>query len=287
MKKILFILNYRAGTHLWLFTNGSKSCLFSNIKDRNKKNFKPLTNQNAEGTVITKEWTGSNSSFWLPTIPKKICPCENYFSLSPEQINDNLPFSHFALNVHIGNWWGEVDSHLEVPEPYDIDTPVKFAAQDLLSLPGKQEDWKFIYIMRDGRNQLESLRNFPGGIEEQYHKKDPVNYFQVLCKTYRNKARLALDCQKQLPNFKIIKFEDLTSNCLDTTKEIYKFIDLPLDEEFVTHAYNLTISSKRDKKHSSFKDKDYHNRWKSWNNWEINTFKNIAGNELEEMNYKW
>ncbi len=285
MKKILFILNYRAGINLFLFTNGMKEVPFTaSQKTKEIVGGKELINPEGLEIPSLENWTGSKEAFWLPTIPERICPCESYWISNIENTLQKNPISeYFSWYTTIGNWWGEVKSHTEVPEPYDINTPVKFGASDLALLPGN--NWKFIYITRDGRNQLSSLRNIPGGIEQEYNKKDPQDYFQVLCKTYRNKARIALDCHKYLDNFKIIKFENLISNCIGTIKEIYNFIELPLNEEYITKAYELTLS--RREQHSSFTTKDYNERWKSWTTWEIEIFKKIAGKELEEMGYIW
>lgn len=282
-KRILFILNYRAGTNLFLFTNGMKEVPFTaSQKTKEIMGGKELINPSSSGCVIRDDFTGSPQSFYLPTIPEKICPCENYWVSNIENtLQRDPPFEYFSWHTTIGNWWGEVQSHTEVPGPYDIDTPVKFGWNDLALLPGG--NWKFIYLTRDGRNQLESLRNIPGGIEQEYHRKDPENYFQVLCKTYRNKARVALDCKKYL-DFKIVKFENMTQDCLGTMRDIYNFIGLPIDEEFVRQAYELTLS--RREQHSSFKTKDWNDRWKShWSSWEIEKFKEIAGKELDEMGY--
>lgn len=250
---------------------------------------RPLINPLVKSTrVFTQEeqgWEASPHAFWLPTIPGESVPCENYFA---RNIDDTLatcpPFKNFSWHVHVGDWWGDVGSHEEVPLPYEVITPVRFGPHELLALPGR--GWRFIYMVRDGRNQIESLRNIPGGIESEKHQKNPQDYFQVLCKGFRNRARLALDCQTKVPGFKMYRFENFIQDPLKTMNDIYEFLGLGLDRDFVTKAWNLTLEAGVQKQHSSFKTSNFDNRWHSWSDWEKETFDRLAGKELEELGYK-
>ena len=291
MRKILFILNYRAGTNLWNFINGMPKVGFAaSQKTRDIVGGKPLVNPEVlapwawRGAGDWKVWQGSQYSFFLPTDPPEMCPCENYFQRGIEDtLATNPPFEFFSWHVHIGDWWGVARSD-EVPEPYEVVTPVRFGPDELRALPG--DDWKVVYIVRDGRNQIESLRNIPGGIEQDRHREDPRDYFEVLCKAFRNRARLAVDAYDQLDNFMIFRFEDLVADPVLWMRGVYDFVGLPLDEGFVQRAFDLTVSSKAAKRHSSFQSRTgFNERWHSWTDWEKETFYRIAGRELDELGY--
>ncbi len=281
MRKILFVLNYRAGTNLFRFVSGKRSVPFST----NPLKSEPLVNSEvSDSAIVIDNWKGTSQCFFLPTIPSGLCPCENYFARG---IEDSLalapPTDYFAWQVHIGDWWGEAKS-ADVPGPYDIVTPVRFGVDELRALPGS--DWKIIYIVRDGRNQIESLRSIPDGIEADRLAADPDDYFEVLCKAFRNRARLAIDAEQELAGFRIFRFEDLVENPVNWMQNVYDFIELPLNRKFVQQASDLTISSRAAVRHSSFSSRSKLNeRWYSWTDREKNIFEYIAGNELRELGY--
>jgi len=289
MRKILFILNYRAGTNLWGLLNGRKEVPFvASLKTRAIVGGTSLVNPDAfDPPASISDWEGSKHSFFLSTSPPKTCPCENCLAAGQSvenSLSTNPPFDFFAWHTQIGDWWGEARS-CEVPEPYEVKTPVRYGPEELKNLPG--DDWRFIYIVRDGRNQIESLLNIPGGIEQDKWNEDSVDYFEVLCKGFRNRARLALDCQDQLPNFRMFRFEDFASDCVGILKEMYSFSGLQLDEGFAQKAYEMTVATKIQQYHSSFgSGKNILSRWKTWQPWQKKTFALIAGNELVQLGYE-
>ena len=160
----------------------------------------------------------------------------------------------------------------------------RYGVNEIRALTG---NWKVIYIIRNGRNQIESLRNIPGGVEMERHNEDPEDYFEVLCKGFRNRARIALDCEAQLSNFKMFRFEDLVSDPVYTIRMMYHHAGLVLDEEFVRRAYQCTLDNNMIKQHSSFGSaKNLHKRWVNWTEKEQAIFNKIAGKELEELGYE-
>jgi hypothetical protein len=289
MRKILFILNYRSGTNLWLFTNGKKRVNFTASPQMSEiKGGKPLINPEVDECIPSvKGWSGSRNSFFLPTKSPKVCPIEQALAVDgniDKVLSDPPPFDYFAWYTHMGDWWGEAKSK-DVPEPYDVETPVRYGPSEIRNLPG--EDWKVIHLIRDGRNQIESLLNIPGGYEEGKFKEDPNDYFEVLCKGFRNRSRMALDCLYSLPNFRLFKFEDFMTSPVDILSRMYLFAGLKIDEAFVTNAYNLTLKRKVYKQHSSFGSfKNIHSRWKEWSSRKKSVFKEIAGKELIELGYE-
>jgi hypothetical protein len=289
MRKILFILNYRAGTNLWHLLSGKRQVAFCpSISTRAIVGGAPIVNPQVSepGYAYTSNWSGSKDSFWLPTVPEKTCPCENLLA-EGQSIENSLssspPFNFFAWHTQIGDWWGQCKSK-EVPAPYEVNTPVRYGPDEIRSLPGN--DWKVIYLVRDGRNQIASLINIFGGIEEQRYLSEPKDYFEVLCKAFRNRARLAVDCQNQLDNFKLFRFEDFIKNHQAIMKQMYNFAGLSINLKFIKAAYKLTISKEIGKYHSSFPSKSkFSNRWENWSQWEKDTFYSIAGKELFELGY--
>ena len=270
--KILFILNYRSGTNVWKFLNGKHTVAFSaSNKTRAIVGGQPLVNPDV------KEDHGN--AFWLPTDPANTVWCDYYYSLDHVDRGQQ----HNAFYTSHGDWWGPAKS-AETPEPYEVECEPRYGPKELLA---KGPEWRFIYICRDGRNQLESLRNIPGGIEQELHAADPQDYFEVLCKGYRNRMRMALDCKQKIPSFKIVRFEDLVSDPVGTMDRMYNHCGLYVDKEFVQSAWDHSIDKGMNKQHSSFKGKGkLHNRWDTWTEWEKETFDRIAGNELKELGYQ-
>jgi len=229
-------------------------------------------------------WKGSEASHWMSTVQKKTSVSEHIYSLQLQEIIDmNPPLDFLAFRGNVGDWWGDVKSHEEVPGPYDTSTFYRFGPDELSSLPG---DWRFLYLIRDGRNQIESMMNIVGGVEEQKSKQNKDDYFLVLCKGWRNRARLALDCQKRLQNFRLFHFENLITEPMKTMKAVYSFLDLELDKDKVQKAWDFSVSQVR-KSHSSFCDNTKtNNRYSFWTDWQKEQFNNIAGKELIELGYK-
>jgi hypothetical protein len=289
MRKILFIRNYRSGTNLINFLLGKKMTSFSaNSTIRKVYQGKPIINPAVvHKNAFSGSWVGTEHSFFLPTNPPEICPCENLLITGhniQSVLDHNLNSPYFAWYTQHGDWWGESTS-ATVPEPYEVETGVRYGPNDLLSLPGN--DWKFIYFLRDARNQIESLRNLPGGIEGEKQKDNPTDYFELLCKAFRNRARMTIDSNNQLSNFIIIRFEDLVRSPIKTLSEAFSFSGLCLDQNFIKKSLALSKTKKTVEQHSSFKSKkNINKRWSNWSKWEVDTFKSIAGNELIELGYE-
>lgn len=279
MKKALFLLNYRGGSSLFNLLNGCHT-IYSIHEDKDYLNpfvFEEDRIVNIEGINCTPH------SFWMATIPYKTCISEHLYSYNPEQITAlDLNIDLFSWYGNVGDWWGEVKSHSEVPEPYTSNTFYRFGPEELISLG---EDWSFVYLSRDPRNQIESLYNVRGGYEESKRLKDPRDYFQVLCKGSRNRMRMAIDCKNKLQNFKLFYFEDLIKNPVEVMKLVYDFLDLDLNKTYVENSYKFSLDIK--KTHSSFgSTKKVNKRWLCWTDWKKDLFKEIVGQELIELGYE-
>ena len=267
MKKVIFFLYYRSGSSIFRYLCGEEWVRLEQMGLIEEANIK------------RQELIDSGKPFYLPTIPKETCSVKHGSDgIFKTDIQNNQ-----AWITHIGDWWGQLPSN-RIPMPYEDKTWTKWSKQDLQKLPG---DWNFVSLIRDGRNQIESLRNNKGGIEEKLNNQDSKDYFKVLCKAFRNRARLAIDCQ-ELNNYTMFKFEDFISNPVSVMREMFIAADLSLNEEYCKSILKVVRQSDVEKAHSSFKDKSAVNqRWHNWSEEEILTFKEIAGKELEELGYSW
>ena len=281
MRQIFFILNDRAGTNLWKFLAGRHTVEFWASKAMQEiRNGRLLTNPDVESpTAQLGDWQGGDKSWFLPTVPAKACPCD----IVDNKPNTDLKFDYHAWWMAHGDWWGDATS-ATVPGPYDLPCETRYGPDELKQYKG---DWRFIYITRDGRNQIESLLNLPGGFEPERFKENPQDYFEVVCKAWRNRARMALDNQAQLTNFKVFHFENFVANPVDTISDMLEFAGLEADRGFIQRAHTLITERKMAKQHSSFGSLEKLNqRWESWEDWQKETFTEIAGKELEELGYK-
>lgn len=203
---------------------------------------------------------------------------------------------NWCICTHIGDWWGELPSY-DIPTPYGSPTPMKWSYIELSNPIYK--DLKFINLIRSGKNTIESTRRTRGrrtGIsrqetyEERKNRENPRDYFKVLCKSWRNKVHIALDCQTMLTTsrYKIFSFEDLRLNPVETINKIYQFLfNLEADNATIVERIIQIDSIKKGKTggniHSSFiNDKEVNKRWKNWNEEELEIYEKICG-RTEEM----
>jgi hypothetical protein len=281
MREIFFILNARAGTNLWKCLAGKYKVDFQASKAMQEiRKGRSLINPDVEPPPVkSRGWTGGEGSFFLPTIPAKVCPCEA-INHRPDL---DLKLDYHAWWMPHGDWWGHATSNT-VPGPYDLPCETRYGPDELRAYPG---DWRFIYITRDGRNQIESLLNLPGGFEPERFKEDPKDYFEVVCKAWRNRARMALDNQAQMDNFKLFYFENFVADPVGTMSDMVEFAGFTPDREFIQRVYDLLTGRNMVKQHSSFGTlNNLNQRWHTWEKWQKETFHEIAGKELVDLGYE-
>jgi len=275
MKRIVFFLHYRGGSTL--FQHLVSTTPFFALSDEELARYK-----------AERKRKPVPEYYWLPTIPPEECRIKHTNSGGIEDLAKEAELKYgdkpFAISTHIGNWWGNTPSN-EIPQPLEGPSPMKWSAKELLQLP--PGEWHFVNVLRDGRNLTESLRNLKGGIEEKLNTENPEDYFKALCKAWRNKARVALECSKTVPNYHIIRFEDLISNTVDIMDQMFNLIGFSLDHEICMERANDIKQRKVGKKHTSFKDDTKMNqRWHRWTDHEIDIFKSIANTELVDLGYE-
>lgn len=274
--KILFILNYRAGSTLWRFISGKQAVNFHNSGD----GIAPLVNPEVQEASVPLL---SQHSFWVATSTPYQLPCEHINYGHPDYIQPGS-YLNMSWYTYIGDWWGECSGQ-EVPYPYEIQTPMRWGPDELKNLPG---EWKFVAFVRDGRNQIESLRCLKGGYEEaQIKKYGEEDYFLRLCRGWRNRTRMILDARAALPDkYQVVYFEDFMKDPVSTLAEIHEWLGFPINRGFVRRAFELSRKEGTNKRHSSFEGKgNLHERWISWT-WEKQIFADNAQKELEELGYR-
>lgn len=235
-----------------------------------------LVGDYTEAIRLHQEWKDNNGLFYLPTVES----CISYDVSFPFQETLTQEHQGFYWNyiMHIGEWWGQLPSH-QIPEWFEGDSPARWGPEELGKLPDTY-NWNFTALIRDGRNQIASLRAMKGGIEEERNKQNPQDYFIALCKSYRNKARVLLENSKRFP-FSIFKFEDFVEQPKQITFNLLQSIGLsPIKEKI-----GILIPSWWQQKHSSFTNQQYNTRYLQWTHEERQIFNEIAGKEQEELGY--
>ena len=263
MQRIIFFLYYRAGSTLFECLC-NKPWRLAQVKGDYQEAFR-----------LHKEWRDSGQPFYLPTNP--LCISEDVSMPFMDAFNLYKDKPHYAYMMHVGDWWGQKCSN-EIPEPFEDPTPQKWGPDELADLP-ELDTWKFIALVRDGRSQIESLRNMKGGIEEKRNNEDPVDYFKVLCKSFRNHARMLIESKKRFPNqMEIFHYVDLIKNPIRTVEQMFSVAGLQLNKEQVVIPEGKT--------HSSFSSVSIiDNRFLNWTLTEQKIFNDIAGQELIELGY--
>ena len=148
-------------------------------------------------------------------------------------------------------------------------------------------------VIRDVRNVIASWKAL-----FLYNAKKPFLLQTLNAQAYawRDKARKALDCEQQLDDYYIIKFEDMVMEPSETLRKVGDIIDLPLD---ITGAMmksyrNIEADSSWKFKpvpgglpgfYRSFKATDSLERWKSLTKSERETVHQVASRELIDLGY--
>lgn len=260
LKRIIFFLNYRCG-----------SAFFETLlglpwgREVHQGNYD-------EATRLHREWEAAGRPPQLIGA-KERCPIEDTFVYHHETLERYKEEKYFAWKMHHGNWWGELRSD-KIPEPYSMGSISQWGKLELLQLmiTMKEYDWRFTYLVRDGKDYIDSMRNFKGGIEEKYQREDPADFFKVLCKGWRNRTRIAIDAQKEFPNhYKIFKAEDMFEQGIDIMIELFEFVGLTY--------LPPKIDRRRPLFHSSYRNPER----TPWTQEEEDIFYQIAGKEYQEL----
>ena len=274
-KRLFLFLNYRSGSNLLKLLLGAPECDFlvgsAGAAESNKAKF---VNPHAQPAP------GGRDDFLLQVVGEKwVC---RYAMPAPTQGNEE----RLAWYTYIGDWWGNVRGS-EVPRPYDGYCETRWGPEDIRRLLSLGEDWKFLYLIRDGRDYLESTRRVPGGYEEERNRESPEDYFLFLCRGWRNRARIALDCQSAFPErYRILRYEELVAAPIEAVDRVLSWAGLRYNRDFGEKSLALLEAVGTRERHSSFSSGPGA-RWARWTPRERAVFEREAGKELEELGYSW
>lgn len=225
--------------------------------------------------------TGSSLDLhYLPTIPRNTYRVKYVSGPDLDLMKESK--HPIAVSVHVGNWWGRLPSD-NIPGPFESPSPMKWSRKELSKLTG---EWKFISLIRDGRNHIASLINKKESLEKALFEKDPEEYFRIECKAFRNRARVALDCSSW-ENYRIFRFEDLVQNPVGTITNMFSYFGLKKDKDYYSKVASSYFNPNKANNHSSFSDNSKMNyRWHGWTPEQREVFNEIAGQELVDLGYE-
>jgi hypothetical protein len=218
---------------------------------------------------------------YLPTVPKDIYRIKY---LSGPDLDGAVESGQLtAVSIHVGNWWGKFPDNKDIPGPLESPSPMKWSRKELGELLGK---WKFVSLIRDGRNHISSLINKEGSLESKLYQENSKDYFEMECIAFRNKARVALDCSKW-DNYRIFRFENLVQDPVGTVMNIFSYLGLEGDRDYLSEIAGIFSKPAKANKHSSFSDDSkMHYRWHEWTSEQKKIFNEIAGKELIDLGYE-
>lgn len=222
-------------------------------------------------------------------VPPCVCYEHTFVSNITNTFDNYHDDEHVAISTHQGNWWGNLHAW-QVPEPYMGRSPNRWDAGHLVALEKANQDTQFRYLtlLRDGRNTVASLFNLKGGIEEKLRNEwGEEDYFRSLCLGWRNQARVALDNQAALPDrYKIFRFEDLMTTPIPVLGKMFAWMGYQPDWEQLSPRIDNVLQRKAGPNHTSFKDdKTMHQRYLTWYGWQMETFWSCCRKEMIELGY--
>lgn len=169
----------------------------------------------------------------------------------------------------------ETRPDLSVPQDGALFTP-----DAIRSLPS---EWKFVYVIRDGRDQIESYWHLiaygakkRGEVYDRWDL-DNIKYSSSL---FKQRARRVIDCSQKLKNYTIVRFEDLVSKPVSTLDSALSFCGFTPDLSQIRDTVQRIIPNSS---YSSTENVTRRSRnWpKEWND----AFWEIAGKESLQLGY--
>lgn len=137
--------------------------------------------------------------------------------------------------------------------------------------------WKFFHLVRNGRNQLESLRKTQA-ISKFFWDQ---NFFKIQCDIYSQRMTRALECSSLTPNYQILKFEDLVADPCSVVNRIGDSCGLTVLPNEVVESASLIVPN------TAFKDvTSVNNRSNEWTQEEISIFSEIVGSVHQQLGYE-
>jgi hypothetical protein len=211
---------------------------------------------------------------WVATTPPCICPM-----CRPADV-EIAPLMH--------DWSGCSGLSHEVYISYIADgPPAPYHTWPYHGLAWTPEDisrlgpnWTIVRSLRDGRNQIASHKK----LDESEHPAWTREEYISRCLAFRYRALSSLG-SIHLPNYKLIRFEDLALKPLETLEQLASFTGIPFD------IHGKIASCLGDlRPHTSFTQKPFNpseitERWRGLSHEERRILHDIAGAELTRLGY--
>lgn len=191
---------------------------------------------------------------WLHTLPPRQC---QFYGMNGPCIDSLITQTRKA----------------DVAEAYSMRMPTTAGKAWFNSLG--EGDWKFIYLLRDPRNRIESACAGNPAVREMVFRQE--------CAVAKTSIPYLLEMMND-PRFKAFRFEDLVVNPLEALKKMFLFAGFKLNVEF----YKKLIPKWYKQSNSSFCDKGVgaNERWLSWTPKEKEYFKKEVGSYLAKLSYE-
>lgn len=144
------------------------------------------------------------------------------------------------------------------------------------------EDWKFVYLIRDPRNRIESILERVNISFPDLNQRESV--FEMYLEIEKRYMTSVLQMLNH-PQFKLVKVEDLIKNPVETIGQVLSFLDLSPDYQKLQDISILYSSSSHE---SPFKDNGENSsfRWKVWSKEEREKFFCSCGESLVSLGYE-
>lgn len=264
-----------------------------------------------------KEACGPNNLLYVATKPPNICAFHSLGMLQPKSTTA-------MLTTKLSNCEFEVyaDNLIDKPTPL-IDTTlyqernwnsgVAWTVEHIEHF-NQLGDFKFINLVRDGRNQIASYKQRTiSGLErvgeivwlnkdrdiknwKMSKEREEALFHQVKkdCHRFQFRARNTLEAVAKFDNYTILKYEDLVSDPRKTLKRIAKFTNIPLDIERMiktiktsppNSSYRTPIERRGESFASQFKVENTLKRWTSLTQKEKEYLQDTIGQELIGLGY--
>jgi len=223
----------------------------------------------------------------VATVPEGLCPL----------YTPGYPGPHHSL------YFTYPDSPFDAFVNYVADGPTCSAQSDPCGASWDSDDitgllaqdvgeWHFVHSLRDGRNQLASLKYLEEGASTNLRWSE--SRLEGSCRAFQYRARVAIDNASQFNNYHLLRFEDLALDPHGTLSCISSLTGLPLDLDRVMGMFEeIDPNSSYDDLGGPvinpgvpIPDRDrIRYRWRGFSSEERETIHRIAGHELEELGY--
>jgi hypothetical protein len=201
--------------------------------------------------------------FFLGAKANQVCPCW-HTSFNMEEHWQQIPV------CRLRSWW----------------TYATLSREHLENLP--EARWKFLYFVRNPRNQIASLWKRHEMANDPLLK-NPHPLFEHYCDMVRERAEVTVEVCEKL-NGKIFYFEHFMNDKPTFIKDVFRFLGLKPSRELLQHIATSQRFNKENPSvvlHSSFNNlSGVNSRWEGyWTDWQQEMFQRVAGEATHKLGY--